>query len=546
MLLVGLLALFYCVGVFSKGFDRDEWQTMVAAAGVAGGEKLYVDIWDNHGPLLTVVLGGLMRLVDSRNDALLMFGGRLLMLGLLLTTLWITGRLARRAWPGSALAGPLSMVVLLCSQTFFGKGLEIRPDVPLLLSWTLCLLFLLRGIDGNKRSDFLWAGLALGTGFAFSLKTLLTGAACGLAMLTVMIRRRRFSFGPLLSFGTGVLPAPLLTLLGLHLTGSLQAFLDSYLGQNLDRMAEPWLTGLKKAWQAEELMLLALAAAIVFLLQYRRRTPLPDGIVALAVVSVTLLGLYLRLPTHYDQSLLPLLPGAAVVIAYAIGQGFEIMPPGRRRRAIFLLLIIAVAAGSMDHAWFRYESHRDLQLARDRQTLLPATAGVFEGVGLPLFQPRPFIYKAFVNTLCFRIRSGQLGIDIPAELDRKNVAYATLDKRVRKMGNEIQTFILQNYLPLRAGELLAAGTILPAHPGHGTVWNVRIAGRYFIGGGASLSNLRVDGRPASAIFDLTDGPHTFAWEGNAPLIISIAPPPQWPADETLLEWKRQNLPPQNP
>ena len=104
VLLVGLLVVLYAVGCFTKGFDRDEWQTMVAAAGVADGATLYTDIWDNHGPLLTIVLGGMIRLLATQDHMVLMFGGRLLMLGMLITTLWLTGRLARRAWPDSPLA----------------------------------------------------------------------------------------------------------------------------------------------------------------------------------------------------------------------------------------------------------------------------------------------------------------------------------------------------------------------------------------------------------------------------------------------------------
>ena len=64
-------------------------------------------------------------------------------------TLWLTGRLARRICPISSLAGPLAMAVLLFSQTFFKKGFEIRPDVPLLTvcritSYNVCYTKLLR------------------------------------------------------------------------------------------------------------------------------------------------------------------------------------------------------------------------------------------------------------------------------------------------------------------------------------------------------------------------------------------------------------------
>ena len=95
---------------------------MVAAAGVADGSTLYTDIWDNHGPLLTVVLGGLIKWLDTQDHMLLMFGGRLLMLAMLVVILWLTDRLALRAWPDSPLDPPLALAVLLCSQVFSGNG----------------------------------------------------------------------------------------------------------------------------------------------------------------------------------------------------------------------------------------------------------------------------------------------------------------------------------------------------------------------------------------------------------------------------------------
>lgn len=537
--LVVLLVALYAVGCFSKGFDRDEWQTMVAAASVADGATLYTDVWDNHGPLLAMVLGGMIRLLDTRDHMVLMFGGRLLMLGMLITTLWLTGRLARRAWPGSALAAPLAMTVLLCSQTFFGKGFEIRPDVPLMLVWTTALWLLHRGFGRNRQSDFLLAGTVLGIGFAFSLKTLLLGVACGVALTVMMIRRKRLYPAWLIAFGLGVLIAPLTMLIWLRQTGSLPAFLDCYLGQNFDRTAESWLLGLQKAWQAEELFLLALTGAVLYALCHRRKTALPEGIVALLAVSGTLLLLYLRLPTHYEQSLLPILPAAAVVIAWTIGQWLQLTWKTRWQRPLQLVLLLLTAASSFDHAWFRHDSDTDMQTVRARMALLPKDAMLFEGVGLPLFQPRPFIYKAYVNTLCERIRKRQMDMDIVTALDRNNVAYAAWDKRMAKMGDEMHAYLRHNFLPLHDGGLLAAGTILPA-PGNGEIrWDVRIAGRYYRDAGSEQNDLLVDGLPMGCFVDLMDGPHTFSWTGSNAVVLSVAPPEQWAPLDAVAAWKNE-------
>ena len=175
-----------------------------------------------------------------------------------------------------------------------------------------------------------------------------------------------------------------------------------------------------------------------------------------------------------------------------------------------------------------------------RMALLPEDAMLFEGVGLPLFQPRPFIYKAFVNTLCERIRKGQLGFDMVTALDRNNVAYAAWDKRMAKMGDEIRAFLRSNYLPLHDGGLLAAGTILPATSDGKVRWDVRIAGRYFRNAGAE-QNIFVDGLPMGCFVDLTDGPHSFSWTGSNAVVLSVAPPEQWAPLDAVATWKNHSF-----
>lgn len=537
-LVVVLLLSFYLIGVFTKKFDLDEWQTMVTAAGVAGGGLLYTDIWDNHGPLLTVAIGSVMKVADIRNHAVLMFGARLGMFIFMAATLWLTGRLARRICPSSSLAGPLAMAVLLFSQTFFKKGFEIRPDVPLLTVWTTCLFLFLRGFEHNRVADFGLAGLVLGLGFAFSVKTLLLGVACAIGFLVVQLQQRRFQPGQILAFGIGASVAPALMLMGLNAAGNLQTFFHSYIGQNFDRVAEYWLKGLEKAFKAEALLLLLALTAILPAVREWRKGSLPEGIAVLSAVWLTMLVLYLRLPTHHPQSLLPVWPAAAVVIAWALDRLWAKWSSEKKWRPLFYGFFLALTIiSSADYGWGGLESTKELKFARQRMALLPPRALLFDANGVPLFQPRPFIYKVFVGTLCERVRHESFQIDIPAGLDRLDVPYAGWEGRVKKMGEKVKNFLSQNYLPLKAGNLLAAGTVLePA--GSGSVsWRNRIAGQYYWQLAKSGANLLVDGLPAGKHIDLKDGSHTFSWKGNQPLILSVAPPSHWSGTANIFDWK---------
>lgn len=534
-----LLLLSYLTGSFNLKFDRDEWQTMVAAADMANGALLYRDVWDNHGPLLTVLLSWILPLLNTADQAILMTSGRLVTFAIFLPTLWFTHRLARYSGLNT---GPslIAVIVLLSSQTLFEHGLEIRADVPLLLLWTLCLTLLFHGLLHQRRSSFFLAGIALGLGFFCSLKSLLLGLACGAAIFCEMFRSRRLYISWLMVFGAGAAISTALLILSLHLQGNLDAFLASYIGQNVDRIPEAWYIGLQKAWDGEELFLLLLTIALVASWLRRRDQDMPAPVLIHAVICLLLFVLYLRLPTHHAQSLLPLLPSAAIVISWWIGSLPARINFLNTSFSSALTCLILVLISSIDHGWFKKAPYNDLQTARIRQEVLPGDAFLFDGIGIPLFQPRPFIYKSYVHTICDRIRHGTLELNIPEGLADKDVPYIGLDPRIISMGAEVESFIKMNYIPLRQGSLLAAGKVFSPLDSMAT-WNVDIAGHYFIVHDAPDSPVYIDGREVKDQVYLSDGNHTIKWTGTSLITLTLAPPELLMEQSALTLWQSRQL-----
>ena len=62
LILIGFLLLTYMVHGFGKAFDEDEFQSMLLGINIAQGKLLYTEMWDNHGPLLSLILAGMYRL----------------------------------------------------------------------------------------------------------------------------------------------------------------------------------------------------------------------------------------------------------------------------------------------------------------------------------------------------------------------------------------------------------------------------------------------------------------------------------------------------
>ena len=169
--------------------DPDELEHLHAACAVSWGEIPYRDFFEHHTPGLYYLLQPV--LWATGDDLPAIWLGRFFMGVIGLATLAVTGLIARRtAGRTAAWAAP---TLLLCTTIFFGKAIEIRPDVPAALLLTSAAYVLLARRRANPRSAALLAGILMGAATLFTQKAIVPAAAIIAAQAVLAGRSERLS-----------------------------------------------------------------------------------------------------------------------------------------------------------------------------------------------------------------------------------------------------------------------------------------------------------------------------------------------------------------
>lgn len=228
-----LVAMFsFRLGMFrTRWLNPDEFEHLHAAWCTSKGMVLYRDFFEHHTPWLYYLLAPLLRTVNVESNpyaairAIAVARGISLFLaaGALGVLVWVGKEWGRGAKPGEdgksqipdgrlqneaggrcVLVGLVGTVLLAGMPMFLDKTIEIRPDVPAVLLWALCLGWLGRGFGNWRRrgelstlsgesaitggpwagyGSFLAGGLCLGAAIMFTQKMLFTLPGLGMAWL---------------------------------------------------------------------------------------------------------------------------------------------------------------------------------------------------------------------------------------------------------------------------------------------------------------------------------------------------------------------------
>ncbi len=533
--LTGVLLLIYVINCFSKFFDEDEFQAMVLAVHMAEGKRLYADMWDNHGPLLSYILAHIYENLGWSTHSV-MFLGRLFSLSLLPLTLFFLFRMVRELGPQPTHLPHLACFLLLFSSLFTQVAVEVRSDIPLNLFWVASLYFWFRARNRRRPVLFFLSGFLLGCGFWFSFKTLVLGASVGLMFLADMVLRRRLMWKEVTLLGLGSALPPLVMAVSLHHAGLLDPFIQSYIFQNTDRVSQSPLLALGKliGWDplSTPLMFLSIIAGAQRLI---KKEPFPEELtLPLVCTWGLLLQFVFLLPTHHEQSVLPLLITASVLKAWFLLTLLPRLNTARRfqrtlqwsegrRTVMFVLFILLISA--LLNQWPAFRSFQTIHWADRLLEEIEPEEHVLDGRGLPLFRPKVSPYYSWVNTLRDRLRDGTLDLDLVNLMKDKRLRYVIRDMRVDTMGEEVSRFIDSNFLPSRVPLLWVAGKRVPGKNGEEVVVQVEIEGLYHWRVTRSLEGrLRVNGTFASNPVFLERGEHLMSWQGEEELILSTVEP----------------------
>jgi 4-amino-4-deoxy-L-arabinose transferase-like glycosyltransferase len=334
----------------ARFIDQDELEHLNAASFIAQGETLYVSFFENHPPLMPLVLQPIVR--SSDDPEVVIARGRMLSFvfacGILLGVAWIAHQLA-----GSA-AAAIAPLLLLTHLFFFEKVLEVRPDVPSTLLLVTGLAALMQGVRRGAATWFAAAGAVLALGGLFTPKILYAAAGgtigAGLAIATRRDALRwRDAMRSLAWVGAGVLGVSVLAGLEMARQGILAGFIEDCVRVSLS-MTVPYYEIMRvdlltaSARRNGGFWGLGLAGLVLMAASARERTNGGSTIVASSAV-VGALGLFLIRSPH-RQYYLTFLPQLAVAGSFALVTILDRLRrlSGRWSAAITALALIAAFA----------------------------------------------------------------------------------------------------------------------------------------------------------------------------------------------------------
>jgi len=356
-LIVGTLVLRLSV-LQTRPFDPDELQHLHATWAVSNGQLPYRDFFEHHMPGLPLLLAGPMAAagvnVETEGAIAFMFTARKIMWIFAVVAVLLTAILGARL--GGWTVGLMGASLLSTSLVFFGRTLEIRPDVPGLAFWVAALASLAVALDPRRPHRAGWlaaAGLSLGSGLVFNQKLLLAGP--GLVLLLALPwtgdgrTNSRQAAGNMAVFG-GAACVPIGVLMLWF--WSADALDDLIRGAFLANLGWPQETTAAATlrWAALRDPFLAAFGAAGFVsagLRLARRGGRHPAVATLWLPAASLLAGLFAIPAPYPQYLLLVLPALAMLGAAFLWTSISAAHPGSPAAEARGPRLAAAAAGAI-------------------------------------------------------------------------------------------------------------------------------------------------------------------------------------------------------
>jgi hypothetical protein len=439
--------------------DADELVHLNAAWFVSQGETMYVSFFENHPPLMAVLLQPIVRSAELPEP--LIERGRVLMLVLTLGILLSVAHLAHRV--GGTLAGWVAPGLLAGHTFFFQKTLEIRPDVPALLLFCLALGAFARSVAAPSRRWPLLAGALLCAAGLFTPKVIYAAAgACLAAAIGAGVSGARGWRGAAGVLGWSLLGTAAVAGLAfaeLARQGMLGGFFADAVALSLRiQIDDPErFRGFYLASTARHDGVLWALAAAGALWTGRRALHTASGEPWVLAGSFLAGGAGLfAISAPMRQVFLPLLPAVAVLGAAALAAGARALAAryGNAAAAGALLLAMLATAAAPAHHLSRMTPPMDRQLAVLSRVLelSDPRARVFDCFS-GLYLTRLPAYRYFyLNTDIQRLFAPEaLERDVARALDAPEVALVLMDRDCRRLPEPVKQLIQDRFAPLRGG-----------------------------------------------------------------------------------------------
>ena len=302
-----------------RDFDPDELQHVHGGYSIVRGETPFEDYFEHHTPWTPMALSALVRALGADWNTLMAARVLFASLGILgIAAVWF---LAKRL---VSAAGACAAALVFASLVYgVDKSIEIRPDVPAALCFTVALALGLDALRTDRRGAAALSGLMLGAAIALTPKVAFgaLGVGCGALVHIALRPERRVRGLGVLSILVAASTVPLLVTFALvAMEGYASAFVDAVVLGPLEweREISPrvhLIAALKRNPLSIGAGLAGMLALVARSVISRGRDP---AHIVLPAVAVSISIGWFIVPVPWPQFMLPLWPviavGAAVIL----------------------------------------------------------------------------------------------------------------------------------------------------------------------------------------------------------------------------------------
>jgi len=153
---------------WNKPFDHDELEAVHTAWKILQGERIYVDFFQHHHPLLYFLLVPLLAVFKENVTVLIAI--RVVIFCFFSLILFVTYQISVKVFDQTS--SYISLILLSTTFIFTTNVIEIRPDVPQTLFGLISILFLLVYFEYKSLKYLVFSSLALVISFLFLQKAI--------------------------------------------------------------------------------------------------------------------------------------------------------------------------------------------------------------------------------------------------------------------------------------------------------------------------------------------------------------------------------------
>lgn len=375
-----LLLFFHSLHRF---FDHDEFEAIHTAWKILSGETIYVDFFQHHHPLLYYLMAPVIKISGENIRTLLSL--RIIFFILCILIAFITYRIALVSYGRKTAL--ISTVLLLSTDIFFSKAIEIRPDVPQTLFGTLAIFYLIKYLNKRRFIYSILSGLFLGISFLFLQKAIFLIAGIMLILLLEIYGGKltiKELFLYMLYVSIPILPYFIYLIIKNHLLAYI--FWNWTINIKLNQHFSPLYflkTSYQKCWIIWSFYLVGL-----FMFSLR------PNIRSLCLLSVILLSSAFLAKTPYQQYYLPAIPLVAIISGYCIENTIA------NRKAIIYLILLGVALPMDSYVKSAIYLKNDYQLAKVQYVLRHTASSDYVYDGNILFN----VFRKDIDYFWFSVR----------------------------------------------------------------------------------------------------------------------------------------------